>query len=84
MSLRARRHIAPPMSILSNQGCTPKMGREVDHLPTWADDQPNSGDLVHMVEGSRPRTIGDLIVEKSDHSHRIEQTRPGRGESLAD
>lgn len=81
MSLNARRHIFPSQTILSNRGCTPKLGG-VDHLPTWQDDQHGSV-LVTVFGETPPLKFGDIIREKM-HPHREEQTRSTRGESLAD
>lgn len=73
MSYSARRHLAPTMAILSNQGLTPNMGREVDHLPTWDNDQPNGP--VHTVGEFRSTTVGDLIKEKLGHPRLDTHTR---------
>ncbi len=77
MSYSARRHLAPTMAILSNQGLTPKMGKETDHLHTWGDDQPNGP--VHTVGNFRSTTIGDLIKEKISTSFPDTHTRLTRG-----
>lgn len=78
MSLKVQRHIVPDTATSNHGG-----GGLVDHLPTWAEDQPHGSVLVQVFGQPESFKLAEL-ARLNLHPFRKEQARTFRGHSLAD